>query len=260
MRTSKPAPSNSPWAWISPMVLALIIAGLIVSNLLSLFSQQFHAMAYGLATQAVGALAGQAAVSRLVRESPSAVSQNRLAVAKQEMDGLRKVNAEWEAGYRELDRKHADLIARYRDLGSRYVDLEAGHRSLQDRYASLESRMARRTQAYRQFSANAAQRLARKKTVELSSLLERAVPYSGIPVTLSVAAYGLNSDCALLKEIHGLAREEGGEAADASDVCGFKLPSADEVRNHVKKHSADTQQRFDGLVERICDQFVRCDP
>src|SRR5690606_36737517 len=143
---------------------------------------------------------------------------------------------------------------------ARYRDLDANHRALRERHASLESKMARRTQSFQQFSDKAAKRLARKKAVELSQLLERAVPYIGIPVTLGVTAYGLNSDCQLMKESNALAQEEGRAEVATAEVSGFRLPSSDEIRDYVRKHSDGTLQRIDGLAERICDQFVQCGP
>ena len=207
------------------IALATIFLGLITSNLLSLVDDRFHSAAYDLLTT-VGSLAGQTVLSKMAAHSPTAAIEKKVSNVTQR-----------------LKKDYAELDAKYKGL-------DTTHNSLQTKHATLEAKTVKRTEALKRFSSNTMARVAKNKTVELASLPQRAIPYAGIAVMLGITAYEINSDCELLKEINSLGQENEIAPLDTNTVCGFKVPSTDEVWGRVNDGS-------NRLLQPVYDQLVK---
>lgn len=224
------------------VALATTFLGLITSNLLSLADDRFHSAAYDLLTT-LGSLAGQTVLSKMAAHSPTAAVEKKVTNVTQR---LKKDYADLDAKYKGLDTTHNSLQAKYSKLDTTY-------NSLQTKHATLETKTVKRTEALKKFSSNTMARVAKNKTVELASLPERAIPYAGIAVMLGITAYEINSDCELLKEINSLGQESEIAPLDTNTVCGFKVPSTDEVWSRVNDGS-------NRLLQPVYDQLVKWSP
>jgi hypothetical protein len=161
----------------------------------------------------LASIAGDALLSRLLASSPTVTVERKIA------DSTRQIKK--------------DLV----DLDIRHRDLDAKHRALKTQHTALEIKSAKRAAAVKRFSMQTVKRVAKNKVVELTSLPERAIPYVGIGVLIGTTAYEIYSDCELLTELNELSAEHDQGAADTTSVCGFKVPSKEEVWRQVKSGS-----------------------
>lgn len=205
-------PSKTLFARLRQFALGLTICGLLASNVMTLVSDTFHKAAYGALTSLVS-MAGEAFLSRLIVGSPTAVVERKLADATRQ---LKK-----------------DLG----ELDTRNHDLETKHRMLQTQHASLKAKASKRSEAMKRFSIRTFQRVIVNKERKLASLPVRAVPYVGIGALVAMTGYELYSDCEMLKEMNELSKENELDEADATSVCGFKVPSKDDLWRQVKGSS-----------------------
>jgi hypothetical protein len=203
--------------------LVMTICGLLASNLMTLVSDSFHKAAYGALTSLVS-MAGEAFLSRLIASSPTAVVERKL-----------------EDSTRQLKRELGVLDTRNRDL-------EMKHRALQTQHATLKAKSAKRSAAMKKFSIRTFQRVTINKERKLASLPARAVPYVGIAAIVAMTGYELYSDCEMLKEMNELSKENELDEADAASVCGFKVPTKDELWRQVKSSSNST---LSAIYERL---------
>lgn len=205
------------------IALTMTICGLLVSNVMTLVSDTFHKAAYGALTT-VASMAGDAVLSRLMARSPTAVVERRVADSTRQ---LRK-----------------DML----DLDVRHRDLETKHRALQTLHTSLEVKSAKRSAAMKKFSLRTFRQVALNKERKIASLPARAVPYLGIAALVAVTGYELYSDCEMLKEINELSRENELGEADTTSVCGFKVPSSEDLWRQVRNGSNST---LGAIYERL---------
>ena len=230
---------RSRGAHLRLVALVTTILGLITSNLLSLVDDRFHSAAYDLLTT-VGSRVGQTVLSKMTAHSPTTAVEKKITNVTQRL----------KSDYTNLDAKYKGLNTTHNSLQAKYSKLDTTYSSLQTKHATLEAKTVKRTEALKKFSSNTMARVVKNKTVELASLPERAIPYAGIAVMLGVTAYEINSDCELLKEINSLAQENEFAPLETNTVCGFKLPSTDEVWGRVKFESKYAlQPAYDQLVK-----------
>lgn len=112
--------------------------------------------------------------------------------------------------------------------------------------------MAKRTAALKRFQGSTAKRIARNLSVEIASLPERAVPILGVAALIGTAAYEIRSDCELMTELNLLAQEHDVAPANTSTVCGFVVPTKEEVWSGVKAKASSFGH---GIYESLAGLF-----
>lgn len=201
----------------------VLVAGLLVSNVLTVVSDTAHAVAFR-AVSAIGSVIGDVALDRLLSQSPTRSTERKVV---KETGWMRAALADTEAKRRAAE-------ANLRELGSAH--------------SALQTRTAKRAEAIERFSASTIKRVIKNKAVELASLPERALPYAGVAVLVGVTAYEIQSDCELLKELNELSTEHEVAAADTSAVCGFQLPNPQAVWSSAISGASDTAK---GLYDQL---------
>lgn len=115
---------------------------------------------------------------------------------------------------------------------------------LRKKQATLQSKVGTRAAALKRFQSNTVKRIARNIAVEVASLPERAVPILGVAAPVGTAAYGIHSDCEILRELNRLAEEHAAALTHENRVCVFIMPTTEEVWSGVKARTSDIDDEF----------------
>jgi hypothetical protein len=85
-------------------------------------------------------------------------------------------------------------------------------------------------------------RVARNSAVNLASVAGEAVPYLGVALVVSVTAMDLKDGCDTARDVNEMLNILDAESIDdvSSEVCGMKVPSAEEVVSDIKRDIGGT--------------------
>lgn len=235
---------------------ALVVIGLLASNVMTLVNDSFHKAAYGFLTT-IGTLAGSALLSSALANSPTKAFERKSADLRKENSALKRRVSSHNRTIAKLNGsigKYKVSVGKYKLAIAKYgrssVLMREALASSQKARSELTAKAARRTQAVKAFRASTVNRIARNKAVEISSLPERAVPYAGVAIMLGVTAYELNSDCEMLKEMNVLSSEHELQMEETGSICGFKIPTLDEVWAHVSANA-------NSMTRAVYDQLAK---
>jgi hypothetical protein len=214
-----------------PLWIFALLVGLILSNLATLLSSSYHDALYrALSAQLLAMIPNSA--PKLLTKSISA--QNGL---------LRNTQRRLVLQNRALQSEKKFFASRISDFSTRISAANAKNRALQVALNNVSNSTELNRNAVKDFKKKSIDRMVRSKVVNLASLPERALPIIGTMVLVGAAAYEINSDCEMLRDITGLAAASGikGKDPGEDEICGLKVPTV--VKWGELKSSVENRMR-----------------
>lgn len=213
------------WKW--PVFSTLLTIALVASNVASVLSESFHDALFKAVSAQIGAMF-PSQKARLLSGAPKVRAATRVAgLNKKLTDSTKQLTAMTARQARTaeaLTTSRAQVAAARKRLASKEAKLLARGRDM----AAMKANISRRVKAFRSFRGVAVRRLVRSKGVNMLSLPVRTVPFAGAALAVGVAAYEINSDCAMMSDIRILANQMGVDDAHENEevICGMSIPSS----------------------------------
>lgn len=229
--------------------LMLNVLTLTVSSVAFTLSSLFEAVT-GLGT--VVGMAGDALAD--------ARSKQRLAEA--ELEGANKEKQRLAGEISDLNANKAALSKENADLSRKNVDLSKKNTSLLDDVAELRTERVVKYRGndrlIRDAVGDTAQRISRRTAVSasraLASMFGEAVPVVGTAVIVGSTALDLNDACQIMKDLHALEVAFNPEKAlgpEATEVCGMRVPTEDEVWQAVQQAPGQVWERTRAVIPNV---------
>lgn len=204
-------------------LIALVI-GLGSLNVYTLVDDDAHQMAYSAIRGAIAAVASEAAVSRLVRHSPTQKRSQAIAKASQE------------------------AVVPYRRFEEENRTLKKEHQDLKTKNANLAQVVDRQAKAAKTFAARHAARAVANATRNVSAVAGEVVPFVGTAIVVGLTAWDIYDACQSLKDLNELNAVFGHTPTDDTKVCGLTVPTADEAMREVRANWAKAYQKAANAV------------
>ena len=206
----------------------ILVLSLILSNVATLLSSSFHDALYRALSAQLLAMAPDSA-PKILSKSISAKNTSLSGTQKKLVSRNRILQSEKRL-----------FAGRVSDLSLRISSMSAKNKALQLAANNLGKSTELQKTAVKDFKKKSIDRMVRSKLVNLASLPERALPIVGAGVLVGVAAYEINSDCEMLRDITKLAAVNGLREKDRGEdeVCGLTIPTVikwDEVKLYVDR-------------------------
>lgn len=206
----------------------ILVVSLILSNVATLLSSSFHDALYRALSAQLLAMAPDSA-PKILSKSISAKNTSLSGTQKKLVSRNRILQSEKRL-----------FAGRVSDLSLRISSMSAKNSALQLAANDLGKSTELQKTAVKDFKKKSIDRMIRSKVVNLASLPERALPIVGTAFLVGVAAYEINSDCEMLRDITKLAAVNGLQEKDRGEdeVCGLTVPKLikwNEVRSNVER-------------------------
>ncbi|MCV2880099.1 hypothetical protein OE699_14710 [Sedimentimonas flavescens] len=156
------------------------------------------------------------------------------------------------------------VTSTFTDLQKKAAVKDARIVSLTDEVASLkkgpsvtyrgEKRLVK--EAVGDTAERVSKRTAIAATRNAGSIVAEAIPYLGIAAIIGVTAWDLKDSCDTMIDLHELDLTFNPDKAldpEATEVCGMKLPSSEEVWADVKTNAADYWRRASDYLPDLPD-------
>lgn len=221
------------WRWVKNGLVVLSILGLGAFNILTLVSEEIHAAGYNVVKALLSSAAGEAAISRILSKSPTAVRTRSIAKATEV-----------------LQRENKSLSESNKTIIGKHATLEKAHKEINTKHAELTRTAGRRVAATKSFTTRLAKRSAINAARNLSSVPAQAIPYVGIGIVVGVTTLDLNDACETFKDINALNSEFGGQLEDQSKICGLEVPTRQQVIANVKENMQGTYEAAADLLNK----------
>jgi hypothetical protein len=213
---------NSPVRSSSVVVILVLVATclfLVATNLATLMSERAHTAAYGGLKSALSMAVAETALSRLLAASPTVRRAQTIDAATKT---LRVEKAALAASTAALERRHSAL--------------DQSHRELTSKHSELIRKSATRAEAVKVASKRLAARAASSAARSFSTVGAKAIPVMGVSILVASVAWDLKDACDTLKDLNDVSAAFEHEPVNQAQVCGFKVPSAAEVKRKATEN------------------------
>lgn len=207
---------------IKGWMLSAIIAGLILSNVLTLTSDAAHTVGYQALCTVLASTFSDVAVSRLLSASPTAKRQQVVETATRD---IAAANSRLRTTQHVLEAEHAALKKSFRLLEAERVALQ-------------RVGVARAT-AVQQFSQRQAIKAAARATRSVSALPGELIPWVGATVAVGLASWEVYDACATLRDLNELTTAFSHPPVDETRVCRIQVPTRDQALASMKQNWHD---------------------
>ena len=204
-------------------ILIMVIVGLVITNVMSLIDDAFHAAAYGV----VGSVLGVGAImmaADLLKNSPTVKRRSDVQKATGAIEAEKKAIL---AAKAEVEAKHAALEKSHKVI-------EAEKAAVTKARDVLQEKTARRAAATSSFAKKVSVRTVKTVARNVSGMAAEALPYVGIAVMVGITALEIKDACDTLKDMNELKVAFELPKEDESVVCGLKVPTAQDVLTSIK--------------------------
>ena len=205
------------WHRSGTFLIVSTLFGLVSLNVLTLLNDAVHAAGYGALRAVLASVLPDAALSRMLRDSPTT---NR--------------KSEIEKATKRLVRENADLIASNKAIEKRRLALELANKKIAAEHAALKSVAKQRVLAVRRISKGLARRSLANATRNVSAVAGEAVPFVGTAIIVGVTLWDVRDACQTMKDVNELNSAFGQEKEDHAKVCGMTVPSREQVLAQIK--------------------------
>ncbi len=124
---------------------------------------------------------------------------------------------------------------------SKTRELHAQNLELKEKQKKLVQQIDANAKATKATASKVYGRLKAGVTRNIAALPSEVVPYLGVSVALGVVALDVYDACQTMNDVNGLLRRMG-QGEENADLCGFKLPSKDQVIASVKTEWRNSMQ------------------
>ncbi len=207
------APREKSWfaglIALKSLLVSISIAGLIATNVASIVNANVHDYLFK-ALWSVVAIGGE-------------------ALAQKAMDNSYKAKTE-----QKIKSKTAEIESQNKHLNSK-IENQKQQLDQQDKNKKdLERKLKKNGKLAKDTAAKVSKRLATNVTRNLASLPSKAAPYLGAAVLVASTSLDIYDACQILKDMNHMLSSVG-EEEEQTEVCGQKVPSADELKASVKR-------------------------
>lgn len=228
---------------VREFVMALAIAGLLITNIASVTSSRVHDAIYSVLS-GIAQLGGPALAQRLLAASPTVRQMRAVQAQTRELQARQQLQ---ELSLKRLDADHRQLQARHADLGRQHQQ-------------AIEARRAQ-TARVQQLASSVRTRLARNVARNTEALPAKVLPAIGVSVSVGLMAWDIYDACQTMREMNSVLSEEGEPPEDSRAVCGVSAPSAAQVLASVRsgwRASMDrTRVEFASMQGKIPSPEIR---
>ncbi len=216
-------------AWRTTRNMLLVI-GLLISLAVNVASFTVNAVSTAISTVVEGVTGAKTLVSS-INKSEADLTTAGLSAKKLKKE-LAEKTAKFEAEKVARIAAEAEKRALKAELtGLRLTGLRAGKKvMINGAEKTVEEAVALTTRRVRN-------RTVKLAAADLSAIGGQAIPWIGVGVVVAATAYDINMSCQTMKDMKALEQAMNPSAVDESDVsqvCGLKVPTADEVWEAVK--------------------------
>lgn len=198
-------------------LVAIVIAGLVLMNVLTLLSDRVHSTAFGLFEGVLASVLTDAALSRVTGKSPT---------VQRKSDVVRAT--------KQLSDRNKQLVTSHAALQTKHDSLERNHRRLDTEHKALTTRIKTQNAKIAEVSKRLATRTIANAGRNTASLAGQAIPVVGTGLILGVTAWDVYDACEFMKESNHLNALIGEMRQDESKVCGIKLPSKERLLDDIR--------------------------
>ncbi len=211
-------------AWRTTRTILLVI-GLLISLAVNVASFTVNAVSTAISTVVEGVTGVKTLVSS-INQSQADLTTAGLSAKKLEKE-LAEKTAKLEAEKVARIAAEAEKMALKTELtglrAGKKVMIDGAEKTVEEAVALTTSRVRNRT--------------VKLAAADLSATAGQAIPWIGVGVVVAATAYDLDMSCQTMKDMKALEQALDPTAVDDGDVsqvCGMKVPTADEVWEAVK--------------------------
>jgi hypothetical protein len=179
--------------------------------------------AFNLLSSAIGAVAG------VMTSKPVTIRSKHQGEIKSHKSQVASLNAEHTKKTNQLLQSHKDKV----------TSLKAKHSYEFNRLLkSYEVETKKLGSAVKKTIRRISQRVAKATARSIGSIAAESIPYIGIGAIIGVTALELDDACDTMKDLHALDvafNPEAANDADATEVCGQRVPTKEEVIAELKQ-------------------------
>jgi hypothetical protein len=207
------APREKSWfaglIALKSLLVSISIAGLIATNVASIVNDTVHDYLYK-ALWSVVSIGGDVMAAKAMMNSPKAKTEQKIKTQTAKL---------------EAENKH--LNSKNENQSKQIADLETNKKTLTKKIDD-NGKFAKKT------ATKLRKRLAAGVARNLANLPSKAAPYIGVTFIVASTSLDIYDACQTMKDFNELLVLLG-QGEDDPDICGQKVPSADEVKASVKK-------------------------
>ena len=207
------APREKSWfaglIALKSLLVSISIAGLIATNVASIVNDTVHDYLYK-ALWSVAAIGGEVLAAKAMMNSPKAKTEQKIKTQTAKL---------------EAENKH--LNSKNENQSKQIADLETNKKTLTKKIDD-HGKFAKKT------ATKLRKRLAAGVARNLAYLPSKATPYIGAAFIVASTSLDIYDACQTMKDSNELLVLLG-QGEEEPDICGQKVPSADEVKASVKK-------------------------
>jgi flagellar motility protein MotE (MotC chaperone) len=207
------APKEKSWFGrfmaFKSLLVSISIAGLIATNVASIVNDTVHDYLYR-ALWGVVAIGGEALAQKAMNNSFKAKTEQKI-----------------KAQTAKLEAENKQLNSNIESKNKKITDLETNQKTLTKKIDD-NGKFAKKT------ATKLRKRLAAGVARNLANLPSKAAPYIGVTFIVASTSLDIYDACQTMKDFNELLVLLG-QGEEESDICGQKVPSADEVKASVKK-------------------------
>jgi hypothetical protein len=194
---------------IKSLLVTVSIVGLIATNIATVVNSTAHDLLYRALWSAL-AIGGDVLAAKAMMNSPKAKTEQKI-----------------KAQTAQLEAKNKQLTTTIDNQNKQLADLDAKQKGL-TKTLDDNGKFAKKT------ATKVRNRLAEGVARNLAYLPSKAAPYVGAAVLVAATTLDIYDACQIMKELNELLVLLG-QGEEKPDICGQKVPTADEVKASVKK-------------------------
>lgn len=259
-----------PWRNLKALLVVSALIGLLSLNVLTLLNDTIHAAGYGMLRAILASALTEAALSRVLRDSPTARMNQGITTATKMLSeenadlaeanrvlseknaDLSKKNADLDKANGALSKRNTDLFASNRELLIKNVSLSALNRGIEKKrvevdrtnkriaaeHAALKRSSDRQALTAKKISTRLAARYVANASRNMSSVAGQAIPFAGTAIILGVTAWDVYDACETMKDINELNNAHGHVKIDHTRVCGMRIsiPNQQQVLAQIRSN------------------------
>lgn len=221
------------WRSAKRLLLIFSFLGLVSLNVLTLASDQVHAVSYNAIKAILARVVPVAEASRFLSSSPTAKRQNDVAGATKKITQEKTV-----------------LLASKKALETKHLALEKSFKEIEATHTALKRTSETRAAAVMTTSQRLAVRSLTNASRNVSSVFAETIPIVGTGIILAVTAWDVHDACETLKDINKLNSVFDHPQEDEVKVCGMKVPTKQEVLAKARANANAVYQSAAGALKR----------
>lgn len=195
------------WRKSKAILIVSTLLGLVSLNVLTLLNDAIHAAGYNALRAILAPALSDAALSRMLSDSPTAVRKREVKTAT-----------------KAFANENARLAASNKTIEKKRIALEKANIQIRAENSKLKSITEERSLTAQKISKRLVARSLANATRNAASVAGEVIPVVGTAIILSVTAWDIYDACETMKDVNELNSAFGHPQEDKNKVCGMKVP------------------------------------